>query len=145
MIVVVSVIGGILVIAIVLMVLALVYWKGGSPFSAVPKGGHHVHRSDKHQHHHRRHSKHHKYKARRDRSDHGSYQPHNILEGYSFYRGVENPVFQESLDYPNSAVIFYKGADRPSHASRNNEEPPKYDYAVNWNDLDKIETNELHY
>ena len=140
MIVVVSVIGGILVIAIVLMVLALVYWKGGSPFRAVAKGGHHVQRHDKHQRHNHRHHKRHKYKARRDRSDHGSHQPHNILEGYSFYRGVDNPVFQESVEYPNSPVIFYKGTDGPYHAPGFDEQPPEYHYAVNWEGLDKIET-----
>ena len=136
MIVVVSVIGGILVIAIVFMIFAMVYWKSGLPLGAHGKGAHLRRAVDKHYHHHHphhdRHHKHHKYKKRRDRSEYSSYQPQNVLAGYSFYRGgVENPVFQESMDYPNSPV-YYKDGDEGFHAPRYDEQPPEYQYAVNW-------------
>ena len=136
MIIVVSVIGGILVIAIVFMVFVMVYWKSCLPLRTHGKVAHHSsYRPDKH-HHHRHHS-HHKHKARRERSEQSSYQPQNVLAGYSFYRGgVKNPVFQEGVGYPNSAVVYYKDVDEIFHAPRYDEQPPEYQYAVNWDGVD---------
>ena len=138
MIVVVSVIGGILVIAIVFMVFAMVYWRSGVPLGAHGKGAHHRRAVDKyHHHHHHRHHKHHKHKKRQERSEHSSYRPQNVLAGYSFYRGgVENPVFQESMDYSNSPVLYYKDANEGFHAPRYDEQPPECQYSVNWEGLD---------